>query len=861
MGQTGEQLVDLKALLGSMTDLVFVFDREGRWLWAAEPLVARGEDRRANAGIVIGKTLHEVLPGDLADRLLSTIHAALETNETQYAEYPVDWLGGQLWFLAAVSPMPNDNVVWVARNITGRKLEEERLAEEIKVRTRDLEALVQTSRALSSTLALQPLLDATLDMLRSIVPYDGAGVLLLERGVLQQIAVRRPAGYPGDDGAEPRRTPVERLGPYWQKLEKGEAIVVDDVWGNSEGALMYRSIWDGDLRGTPVEYVHSWISVPLIARDRPIGILSFASAKAGRLTAEHAGMARAFADQAALAIENARLFERTERRERELAAVLEISRTLASTLDAGEVLGAIVDQLGAVMKHTGASVLLIRDDAFEFVEARSITGARARAGARIPFEVAPVLAAAMRRGEAVIIDDVKGDEPMAADYRASIESVGLLDRPPFNVIRSWMAVPLAIKDRVLGMLTISWTEPAYFTDDHSRVARVFADQAALAIENARLYAEAERRARESEALTRADAELFRSLDLDAVLQALVDVTVDILGSDKSMVATWDAESEVMSLRASRNLRDESLRMIREMYERVLPRMQDPPAIIATEVLADAHPAEIPVAEAEGIQSFIQVPIVSSSGVALGFFVVAYTREHHFDSDEQRLLTALAERAAAAVSNADLHERAQRSASLEERQRLARELHDSVSQALYGIALGARTARTILDRDPVKAVEPVDYVLTLAEAGLAEMRALIFELRPESLEMEGIVAALNKQIAATTARYEMEITAELCDEPDLKIEAKEMLYRVAQEALHNVVKHAGATAVSVRLRQSDGSVTLSIADNGKGFDPAGDFPGHLGLRSMRERALAAGGNLTIASTPGAGTTVTVTVAPR
>jgi signal transduction histidine kinase len=301
-------------------------------------------------------------------------------------------------------------------------------------------------------------------------------------------------------------------------------------------------------------------------------------------------------------------------------------------------------------------------------------------------------------------------------------------------------------------------------------------------------------------------------------------------------------------------------MIREMYERERPRMANP-AVIVTENVSQAHPAEIPVLEAEGISSFIQVPIVSPAGLTLGFFAVAHVSEHHFSDDEQRLLTALAERAAVAISNADLHERAQRAASLEERQRLARELHDSVSQALYGIALGARTARTVLDREPAKAVEPVDYVLSLAEAGLAEMRALIFELRPESLETEGIVAALNKQIAATTARYEMEITAELCDEPDLKIEAKEMLYRVAQEALHNVVKHAGATTVRVRLTQSDGSVTLAISDNGKGFDPAGDFPGHLGLRSMRERALAAGGVLAIESTPGAGTTVRVTLASR
>lgn len=546
-----------------------------------------------------------------------------------------------------------------------------------------------------------------------------------------------------------------------------------------------------------------------------------------------------------------------EHRERELTALLEISRTLASTLDVAQVLAAIVDHLGAITEHTGASILLLRDDAFEFVEARSVTGAKARVGARIPFDATPALSAAMLRGETVTIGDIRGDEPFAADYRAAINSVGLLDQPPFNVVRSWMAVPLALKDRVLGMLTISWTEPDHFTAEHARVARAFADQAAVVMENARLYEEVRQRALESEALARADAELFRSLDLDTVLKALVDVTVDILGCDKSMVAIWDAESGVMTLRASRNFGDHSLRQIKEMYEREMPRMENV-SVIVTEDAADAHPVEVPVVEAEGIRSFIQVPIVSQVGLPLGFFSVAYVNEHHFGAEEQRLLTQLADRVAVAISNAGLHQRAQRAASLEERQRLARELHDSVSQALYGIALGARTARTLLDRDPSQAAEPVEYVLALAEAGMAEMRALIFELRPESLESEGLVVALGKQVAATEARCGIEIGTDLCEEPEASVPAKEALYRIAQEAVHNVVKHARAKSVQLALKQSGNALVLTVRDDGMGFDPEADYSGHLGLKSMRERAESVGGTLSIESTPGEGSKVEVRV---
>ncbi|MCB9113235.1 MAG: HAMP domain-containing protein [Anaerolineales bacterium] len=198
------------------------------------------------------------------------------------------------------------------------------------------------------------------------------------------------------------------------------------------------------------------------------------------------------------------------------------------------------------------------------------------------------------------------------------------------------------------------------------------------------------------------------------------------------------------------------------------------------------------------------------------------------------------------------------ATLEERQRLARELHDSVSQALYGIALGARTAQTQLERDPAKLAEPLDYILSLAEAGLSEMRALIFELRPESLQNEGLVAALTKQADAIHARHKINVVTDFGDEPDISLDAKEALYRIAQEALQNVAKHAHATKVELSMQNKNGSLLLEIRDNGKGFDVSHEFPGHLGMKSMPERAAQIGGEFHIQSQPGEGTVITVTI---
>ncbi|HEX6288356.1 MAG TPA: histidine kinase, partial [Herpetosiphonaceae bacterium] len=141
------------------------------------------------------------------------------------------------------------------------------------------------------------------------------------------------------------------------------------------------------------------------------------------------------------------------------------------------------------------------------------------------------------------------------------------------------------------------------------------------------------------------------------------------------------------------------------------------------------------AELSYIRSWMGVPLLLKERV-IGVLVVSHNVPDHFTPRHGRLALAIANQAAVAIENAKLFEQAQGLAALMERQRLARELHDSVSQALYGIALGARTARTLLDRDPSRLAEPLDYVLSLAEAGLTEMRALIFELRPESLELEG-----------------------------------------------------------------------------------------------------------------------------
>ena len=263
------------------------------------------------------------------------------------------------------------------------------------------------------------------------------------------------------------------------------------------------------------------------------------------------------------------------------------------------------------------------------------------------------------------------------------------------------------------------------------------------------------------------------------------------------------------------------------------------------------------------QSIMATPLILRDEV-YGGLLFYYRDRHEFSKDDYQLGVSLADQTALAIENARLRMQAEQAAAMEERQRLARELHDSVSQALYGIGLGARTARTLLDREAVdpevktKLANPLDYVLSLADAGLTEMRALIFELRPDALEKEGLVAALKRQAETLRVRHDLEVETDLCTEPDVPINAKETLYRIAQEALNNAVQHARAQRIEVRRHHHDQVLCLSVEDDGVGFDPEKRYPGHLGLKSMQERAAQRGGTLTIESTPGEGSRVQVEI---
>lgn len=257
-----------------------------------------------------------------------------------------------------------------------------------------------------------------------------------------------------------------------------------------------------------------------------------------------------------------------------------------------------------------------------------------------------------------------------------------------------------------------------------------------------------------------------------------------------------------------------------------------------------------------MRSFLGVPVVSQGVVIAAIYCTDKTTADVFDTGDQSCIELLAAHAAVAIDNARLWEQSRELVLAEEHTALARQLHDAMSQRLFGLALTADVARRALPDEPAAAAAHLETITALTADVQRELRALITDLRPADLDSDGLAAALRDHVDLLDRASDVAISIDT-DDVDVDARRARDLFLLAQEALHNALRHAHAGHVRVTLAEGDTGVRLTVADDGVGFDP-GD-PGlrgrHLGLASMRERAHAAGGAVWVDSAPGAGTTVT------
>lgn len=286
---------------------------------------------------------------------------------------------------------------------------------------------------------------------------------------------------------------------------------------------------------------------------------------------------------------------------------------------------------------------------------------------------------------------------------------------------------------------------------------------------------------------------------------------------------------------------------------MLPSLLDDPSVIG---YADRPPALSTFAKAFG--SMMAVPL-AVEGEAYGVLALYYHAPRDFVSDEIRLAKAFADQTALALENARLREQAEQAAAVEERQRLARELHDAVTQTLFSASLFADVIPELWEVDQEEARRRLQQLRGLTRGALAEMRLLLVELRPGALNDLALTDLLRQltDAAAGNTGAEVALRIEGPGPARFPTNVHVALYRIAQEALHNIVKHAQAGHVLVVLdARADGSVTLTITDDGRGFDPDACPPGHLGVSIMHERADEIGAQLRIESSPGHGARVEV-----
>ena len=371
-------------------------------------------------------------------------------------------------------------------------------------------------------------------------------------------------------------------------------------------------------------------------------------------------------------------------------------------------------------------------------------------------------------------------------------------------------------------------------------------------------AQVEQQRKELEAIYRADDELRRHLHLNEVLQSLVNTAVELLHADKGALLTWDEKEERLVARASYGFQPETMAKISilpgEGLAGVVALSGEPAIVEDTDLNGRVTPYII---ESEHLRALMQVPI-RVAGEVYGVFSADYLQPHKFTEEQKRLLVAFAQRAGLAIETAALYESEEQIAIMQERNRLARDLHDSVTQSMYGVSLYAEVATQLLKKgDLDKANENLQELKGMALDALAEMRLLIYELRPSVFEQEGLMAAIQTRLDAVEGRLGLETNFGVEGKISLSPRVEEGLYRIAQEALNNVLKHANAKSVTITLSQNKKKICLEVADDGVGFDPAECCEvGGMGLQNMQERAQEIGAEFEIISQPGKGSKVIV-----
>ncbi len=358
---------------------------------------------------------------------------------------------------------------------------------------------------------------------------------------------------------------------------------------------------------------------------------------------------------------------------------------------------------------------------------------------------------------------------------------------------------------------------------------------------------------ESQSLGRVTAALLEKIDLVEVLEIVCTEAQSLTGAMGSTIFLLDSERKGW-LRVARSTGVASPNLERIPIEKSLTgiAMREGKPFVSNDTASEAQSYR-GRGEKEPT-SLLAIPL-RVNGIIIGTLDMV-NKPRGFTQEDVRIINLFADQAAIAIENARLYQQAQELAAAQERQRLARDLHDAVTQTLFSASLIAEVLPKLWERNPEEGRRRLEELRQLTRGALVEMRTLLLELRPAALTEVGLGDLLRQLAEAVTGRARVPVALTVESQCPLPPDAQVALYRIAQEALNNIAKHSGATQAAVILRCLPDRIELCIHDNGRGFDQAGVSPEHLGLDIMRERAESIGAMLTIESEIGRGVEITV-----
>jgi two-component system, NarL family, sensor histidine kinase DevS len=594
---------------------------------------------------------------------------------------------------------------------------------------------------------------------------------------------------------------------------------------------------DFRLRGEPCfkeAGVRGHAGIPLIAGDHAVGVLSVLFGEPRHVRTEDKNLLALLAGHAALVIEHDRVLAESERRGRAAESLERVGRLLLHSLDSREIGQRIVDSVRGLVGAQRATLVQIERDS-EALRVLAISGEEA-----FPLGTG-VASVAIRERRPLVIPDLLAEPriTLTADARVYLERVPM---------RAVLSVPLVVGGRVIGALSVGDASGRVFESDEVQLLQAFADQAAMAIHNAGLYDETRRQEQEAVALEEVAREITSSLEQAEVFRRIVGRARELCGSDLSFLAPYDAETSTATIVAASGAGHTALTALAvrpgqgaggRVLETGLPfATEDYVADGRVATAASEVPSEI------GVVALAVAPL-KFRGKITGLLWVANRTARGFSPRDLRVLSKLADQGAIALENSRLYAQAQELAVSRERVRMATELHDTLSQMLFSVALGLdwclhRLAGASELRTRIQQIK--------RETGLVmkQLRALIVHLGPENRDNAepDQLRRLVRQFRELTG-----IPAELVECGDLRrlgSRRQEVLYKTFQEALANVAKHARATRATVRIDVEHARVCFEVIDDGIGPPTGVDMgrlaraPGHFGLRQMLDRIEAAGG---------------------